>query len=69
LGPILVDRKGTAALLGISVRTLFDLVRNGELTPVRIGARQLFRRTDLAKFARRSHHKTGANARRHGRKA
>jgi excisionase family DNA binding protein len=41
---ILLSRKKTAALLAVSVGTVDALVRKGELEPVRIGRRVLFRR-------------------------
>ena len=52
----LVDRKTTTVILGgISLRMLDYLVSTGELRPIRIGRRVLFRRKDLEVFARHDH--------------
>jgi excisionase family DNA binding protein len=56
--PILIGRKEAALLLGVSNRTMTNLIRAGELKPVCIGARRLLKHQDLLKFAERSHHKT-----------
>ncbi len=52
---ILVDKKGAASLLSISIRALDYLVARGELKPRRIGRRILFERRELERFARRDH--------------
>ena len=56
--PLLVSRKEAAALLGVSHGTMTNLVRAGELAPVRVGVRTLFRRRDLKAFSERNHHRT-----------
>ena len=50
--PVLVDAQGAAqALGGISRRTVWLLVQAGDLVPVRIGRRVLFRVEDLEALA------------------
>ena len=49
---ILLNKKAAAAALGIGVRLLEQLVRRGEIAPVRIGDRVLFLRDTLETFAR-----------------
>lgn len=51
----LVGRKWTARALDVSLRTLDGLVRNGELVPIRIGKRVLFKRKSIENFANRDH--------------
>lgn len=48
-------KRETAATLGISVRTLENLVAMREITPRRIGRRVLFERREIERFARRDH--------------
>lgn len=48
--PILLSRKKTAALLGISIGTVDALVRKGQLEPVRLGRRVLFRRDAIERL-------------------
>ena len=52
---ILVDKRTAAALLGVSPRTVDNLVIRGELSVRRIGRRCLFERRTLERFARRDH--------------
>jgi excisionase family DNA binding protein len=40
----------TAALISISRRMLYELLRSGRLASVKIGNRRLIRRTDLERF-------------------
>ena len=40
----------TAELLGISRRSLYELLRSGELRSVKIGSRRLIRNADLERF-------------------
>jgi len=55
-------KRETAATLGISVRTLENLVALREITPRRIGRRVLFEAREIERFARRDHRtKQGAN--------
>ena len=61
VNPILTSRKKAALLLGISPGTLTNLIRVGELSPIRVGTRTLFRRRDLENFSRRKHHKTATS--------
>lgn len=49
------DKRSTAATLGISVRTLENLVSMREITPRRIGKRVLFETREIERFARRDH--------------
>jgi excisionase family DNA binding protein len=48
-------KRETAASLGISVRTLENLVAMREITPRRIGRRVLFEAREIERFARRDH--------------
>ena len=48
-------KRETAATLGISVRTLENLVAMREITPRRIGRRVLFEMREIERFARRDH--------------
>ena len=50
---ILIGRREAALLLSVSPRTVDNLIRGKKLRPRRIGARVLFLRSDLEKFARR----------------
>lgn len=50
---ILVGRVDAAFLLGVSPRTVDNLVLRGELRARRIGARVLFLRSELETFARK----------------
>jgi len=52
---LLLDRKRSANLLSISLRTLDALLARRELAPTRVGRRVLIHRRDLEKFAARSH--------------
>ncbi len=48
-------KRETAATLGISVRTLENLVAMREIIPRRIGRRVLFEAREIERFARRDH--------------
>ena len=52
---ILHGKRETAATLGISVRTLENLVAIREITPRRVGKRVLFEEREIERFARRDH--------------
>ena len=52
---LLLDRKRSANLLSISLRTLDALLARRELAATRVGRRVLIHRRDLEKFAARSH--------------
>jgi excisionase family DNA binding protein len=52
---LLLSKRDTAARLGISVRTLENLVAMREITPRRIGKRVLFDAREIERFARRDH--------------
>ncbi len=52
---LLVSKHSTAATLGISVRTLENLVAMREIIPRRIGKRVLFEAREIERFARRDH--------------
>lgn len=52
---LLFSKRSTAATLGISVRTLENLVAVREIIPRRIGKRVLFAVQEIERFARRDH--------------
>ena len=54
-GPLLMSKRESAAMLGLSVRTLENLIRQKELPARRIGRRCLIERQALERFARRDH--------------
>lgn len=60
---ILVSRREAASMLGISNRTMTNLISAGELEPVCIGSRRLLKREDLLKFVESSHHTTSPQRR------
>lgn len=60
--PLLLSRKETAAVLGISLRTLDTLVIQGEIATRRVRRRVLFERRELERFARRDHRTQPNNA-------
>lgn len=49
-GPLLVDRREAARLLGVSSGTIDNLRNRGELPSVKIAARRLYDVTDLRRF-------------------
>jgi hypothetical protein len=53
--PILVSKRSAATSLGISVRTLENLMAIREIVPRRIGKRVLFDVREIHRFARRDH--------------
>ncbi len=55
LQPLLVSKKQAALMLGLSVRSIENLVARKELVPHRVGRRVLFLRKSLEQFARRDH--------------
>jgi excisionase family DNA binding protein len=52
---LLVSKRSAAAMLGVSVRTLENLIRLKELPARRIGRRCLVERHTLERFVRRDH--------------
>jgi len=48
---ILLSKKATAAMLGVSIGMVDKLVRTSRLAPVRLGRRVLFRRADVEALA------------------
>jgi excisionase family DNA binding protein len=58
---ILVSRKDACRMLGISIRTLDNLVSGGEIRVRRIGSRVLFERRSLEAFSRSDHRTKRAN--------
>lgn len=52
---LLLSKRSTATALGISVRTLENLVAMREIIPRRIGRRVLFDARVIEQFARRDH--------------
>ena len=53
--PLLVSKREAAALIGVSVRTLENLIGNKQLPTRRIGRRCLIERSALERFARHDH--------------
>jgi excisionase family DNA binding protein len=53
--PILYDRKGAAAALSVSVRTLDYFIARRELVTRRIGRKVLIPASELRRFARADH--------------
>ena len=51
---LLLDYRSAADVLGVSVSTLRRLVAAGDVSPVRIGRRSLFLRSDLEELVRRA---------------
>lgn len=49
------DKRSTAAILSISIRSLENLVAMREITPRRIGKRVLFETREIERFTRRDH--------------
>jgi len=60
---ILVSRKDACRMLGISIRTLDNLVNCGEIRVRRIGTRVLFERRSLEAFSRSDHRTQAAHTR------
>lgn len=58
--PILVSRKDAAALLGLSIRSIDNLLARGQLAARKIGRRTLILRAALERFARSSETAQGA---------
>jgi excisionase family DNA binding protein len=52
---ILLSKRNSAAMLGLSIRTLENLINRKELPVRRIGRRCLIERQALERFARRDH--------------
>lgn len=52
---ILFPKRDAALFLSLSIRTVDNLIRLGELRPRRIGKRVLFSRDELQRFARGDH--------------
>jgi excisionase family DNA binding protein len=52
---LLVSKREAAAMLGLSVRSIENLISHKELTARRIGRRCLIERQVLERFARRDH--------------
>ena len=48
---ILYSRQEAARQLSVSVRTLFDWVKEGKIRPKRVGGRVLFPHRELERFA------------------
>jgi excisionase family DNA binding protein len=49
--PVLVDKKTAAQMLGISLSTVNRMIDNGEIGPVALRGRVLFRVDELERFA------------------
>lgn len=52
---LLWGRRRTASALDVSTRTVDNLVESGQLVPVRIGKRVMFRRSEIERFVQKSH--------------
>jgi excisionase family DNA binding protein len=63
---ILASRRDAARALGISIRTLDNLIRQGEIRARRVGRRVLLEKTQLEAFSRRDHPIRGTNGLREG---
>lgn len=61
--PILVSRKDAAALLGLSLRSIDNLLANGQLAARKVGRRTLILRAALERFARSPETANGAERR------
>lgn len=48
--PMTVDVPNAAALMGVSVQTIYRAVQRGQLTRLKLGHRTLIRRSDLEAF-------------------
>lgn len=53
--PILLSRKDSAQLLGISLRSVDYAIARGLIRPRRIGRRVMLPRTELLRFASKDH--------------
>lgn len=53
--PLLISKRSAAVMLGLSVRTIENLISLKELPARRIGRRCLIERAALERFARRDH--------------
>ena len=62
---LLVSKREAAALLGVSIRTLENLIAVRELPVRRVGRRCLLERQALEKFARRDHSTTRPDSHNH----
>ena len=60
--PLLSPKREAARALGISIRTLENLIALGELKSIRVGRRRLIPTAELVRFARRDHHTGPVNA-------
>ena len=58
--PILVSRKDAATLLGLSLRTVDNLLTRGQLAARKVGRRTLILRSALERFARNPETAKGA---------
>jgi excisionase family DNA binding protein len=52
---LLLSRKESSALTGLSLRTIANLIASRELRSIRVGRRRLVPRTELARFIQRDH--------------
>lgn len=55
----LLTRKETAWSLGVSERTLTTMVGRGDIEPVRVGGKTLFRPADIEQFVEKAKHGLG----------
>ena len=60
--PILLSKQGAASALGVSVRTIDNMLKGKVLRPVKIGKRTMIRYADLLGIARRGGAETQAEA-------
>ena len=67
LSKLLFSRKESAALTGLSLRTISQLLTSGELRSIRVGRRRLIPRLALAQFVQSSHSTSPATRKQVGR--
>jgi excisionase family DNA binding protein len=52
---LLLSRKESSALTGLSLRTIANLIASRELRSIRVGRRRLVPRSELTRFMQRDH--------------
>jgi excisionase family DNA binding protein len=64
---LLLSRKESSALTGLSLRTIANLIASRELRSIRVGRRRLVPRSELTRFVQRDHPTTPVSRKRVGR--
>jgi excisionase family DNA binding protein len=67
LSKVLLSRKESSTLTGLSVRTIAKLLASSELRSIRVGRRRLIPLTELEKFTTRDHPTTSVPRKKVGR--